>query len=285
VKSDRERPTVTLLEPGQQPRRDLRLKLTVGTEQVVELRTKLKLSSRLDGASLPQTELPTMIATIETIVTKGTPSSATVEWRILQYTAESSPKVQAAVLDAVRSSLYEMVGVIGELEINDQGVTTRSSVDPLPGSGPDVVSMVDDAQEGLANLSFALPTEPIGLGGSWRVSQPISVEGVRSDADYVLTVTALDDERVETTIRLASDAEPGVISNPKLPSGVSMNLESMKGTGAGSNTIMFNRAFPTTYKMKSKTKLKATLTAEDNVPHSMTSDVGLVIEAGNAPES
>src|SRR4028119_1331520 len=108
-------PQVELLNPGAEPRQQLRLKPAIGVKQTTVMTVKMDMEISALGRSSPAAKIPVSVMAFETKVTKIDPNgdihyeSAYTNVDITRDTGN----IPSAALDTMRSTLKSMVGMKG----------------------------------------------------------------------------------------------------------------------------------------------------------------------------
>jgi hypothetical protein len=87
-----------------------------------------------------------------------------------------------------------------------------------------------------------LPDEPIGIGGTWRVTAQHDVNEVVSDVTTTYTLKARRGDVLVVTGVIAATAKPQTVTRPE----GTIDVKSMLGTGTMRATIDLHRPAPTT---------------------------------------
>jgi hypothetical protein len=232
---------VTLLDPGAEPRRELRLLLEEGQTETATMTMHLRLELAIDGGRPENVNVPTLAVSLEFVVEEVTPEG---NFRYT-YNAADAEFVDPAVDEAQMEDVLDRVRQLhGEVEITPTGRTVAASFGDGGGSGDPVDSALEPLLGQIQNVVVPFPDEPVGAGARWDV---------RSDADFLGVVTRmrvsydleeLDEDSVTIGVRTDASADAGKVDMPGVPAGTSMMLDGFTASSYGRSTIRFDSVIP-----------------------------------------
>src|SRR5690606_24430883 len=104
--AERGRPTIELLDPGDEPRRRLRYQLVEGAEETLVMRMNLSIQTRADDIPIPEVETPPVEMTMRLrIADKRSPDQAHYTFALEAVDVEDAPGVLPEVVEAMRQRL------------------------------------------------------------------------------------------------------------------------------------------------------------------------------------
>jgi hypothetical protein len=185
---------VVVIDPGGEPRLELRLDPPVGS--VVEMTTTIDqgFSVEVDGRvqAIPATTLE-----MDLTFTVDAVDAETITYRS-QYVdvragAEPDPATAAAV-DEIRA---QFVGAESSFVMDRRGtiISQKIGVTGLPEISEEIVSQS-------TALSTPFPVEPVGLGARWDARSQLSSSGFVFNVSSIHEVVELDDDHVVTDVQL-----------------------------------------------------------------------------------
>lgn len=249
---------VELLEPGAAPRAAIRLQPTPGTTETVEMVMKLGQSMTMNGNKLPSVDAPGQKITID-ITTGEIGSNGDIQFKFQYKNIElvEDPAKPSPLAPALKQMLAPLVGASGSAVITDRGLTKKVDFEIPPGVAPQLKTMMDGMKESMQRLSSPLPEEAIGIGGKWRVTQVMTVNGMRLTQVTVHELKQVDGQRYTVGISLTQSAEPQAISPPGLPPGTKIQLDALDSQGDGTMVIHSKSAIPSESQLRltSNTKM------------------------------
>lgn len=254
-----------LLSAGDEPRTALRFALTEGSISTVSVTTDV--ASVQGEAALARTiDPPPVTQTLRYRVGKVSGDGALVAFRV------TSVAVDAAGTDlgpdqalTLTKALQAAEGITGSGHLSATGsfsdarlevpagvpAATRADVDALPGQ--------------IAQLQPVLPTEPVGVGGSWRSTDTATIAGVTVDQTTTYTVTAIEGSSVRYRSSFAATGHRQNLPSEGLAPGATLELVSSEASGEGRGTIDLTSLAQTAATHATATQV-LTLTAPSSTP-------------------
>ena len=237
-------PTVSLLAPGNEPRRPLRYAFTMRPETMV-IDMKRRMNFSLMGAS-PDVAPPTLRMTMK-IVPREISREGTLRYDGELARARVLPDGDLPPADRskLEAELGELVGTKVHGVVTARGISEEASVEiPEVASNP-ARQALEQIGQSLRNVTVPLPVEPVGPGARWQVDAVLSL-GVRLVERTTMTLASA----TRTSIHIESSTERSAPPQNldlyrNLPPGLVMRLESMKTEGRGSIKADLRRVVPT----------------------------------------
>ena len=199
-----------LLDPGAEPRTELRMALAEGTETTVAVTTDLAITQTGTGGRRQRLDSPPVTQWITYVVTDVGPDGAAVDMEVVAAFAddEGTGLDPDAVAD-LDEALAEVVGLTGTATVTDRG-----RMDDVALRAPDdltsaVAEQIDAIEAQVAAMGPPLPTEAVGVGARWEATASTSRQGATITTTTTYTVTAIADGAVsyEATIEVAADPQ------------------------------------------------------------------------------
>ena len=246
---------VKLVEPGANPRKQIRFTPKKGDKQTALMTMKMSQQMVMRGQKLPSVPTPAMQFTIDVEVTKvdsngditfsySYPNAAIVE----EEGAAASPA--KAVMEGMLKSI---IGLKGSGVITSRGFTKSSDIELPEGAAPQLTAVIDSMKDSLSKMSSPVPEEAVGVGGKWTVTQSMAANGIVVDQVSTHTIKAFNGDKVDMTVEIKQSAGKQEMKAPGLPEGAKMTLNSLESTGAGTMLLTPSELFPVSG-MKSETK-------------------------------
>jgi hypothetical protein len=116
-------PQVELLNPGVEPRQQLRLKPAIDVKETTVMTVKMDMEISASGRSSPAAKIPVSVMTFETKVTKIDPNGD-IHYEFAYTNADitgDTGNTPPAARDAMRSTLKSMVGMKGSFIMDNRG--------------------------------------------------------------------------------------------------------------------------------------------------------------------
>ncbi len=238
---------VTVLDPGVEPRRQLRYAWTEGLVEDVAMELRQGTRALVDGVWTPWVAAPAIrfavTSTVSAAVGAGT-------WEVaLLYTDISVPKGSAQLsanqLEEMESQLSSFVGTRQMLLIDDRGrVLSAETSSPADALGGLLTAGQFDAMS--KDFVSPLPIDPVGAGAQWEVST-VTPGGLGFVAQGTTTVTLgeiIDDSRIRLLSDTRMDAEPQPMTLEALPDLMDAHLDAWTSEASATQDVDLTRVNP-----------------------------------------
>lgn len=240
--------TLTLLDPGNAPRRRLQYTWRPGLKEelTMELRTFASAGSgdaQAPGIPLPPVRIVIAIDAIDV--------SADGDLHYAWHVTSADVLADAAAADQVTAGMRAEAAVVthlsGEGVTSASGVARKISIDPGSIAGDSSnEEMVEQIDQTLRNAPVPFPDQPIGPGARWqRVAQVASKEAHITQTD-TFVLSALAGNRGTLDDVLAQTAPAQVLRAPGMHSGDQARMESMLVSGSAKTHFDLARLIPRT---------------------------------------
>ncbi len=251
---------VELLNPGVEPRQQLRLKPAIDVKETTVMTLKMDMEISALGRSSPA-KSPVSVMTFETKVTKIDPNgdihyeSAYTNVDITGDTGNTPP----AVRDAMRSTLKSMVGMKGSFIMDNRGFNKGGKFILPEGADNNLKQMVRQMSKSLEQVASPLPAEAVGKGAKWRVSSSSDFSGIKVNDISTYELASWQDGVASVNVSIEQQANPQNITSPQLPPGTTLTLKSLASQGRGSTTMRLDRLIPvrSTWSVSSNSEMSA----------------------------
>jgi len=253
-------PQVELLNPGAEPRQQLRLKPAIDVKETTVTTLKMDMEISASGQSSPA-KSPAAVMTFETKVTKIDPNgdihyeSAYTNVDITGDTGNIPP----AVRDAMRSTLKNMVGMKGSFIMDNRGFNKGGSFILPQGADNNLKQMVRQMSKSLEQVASPLPAEAVGKGAKWRVSSSSDFSGIKVNDISTYELASWQDGVASVNVSIEQQGNPQNITAPQLPAGTTLTLKSLAAQGRGATTMRLDRLMPvrSTWSVSSNSEMSA----------------------------
>ncbi len=237
-------PTVRLLNPGALPRQTLRLTPREGTTGVINLTMHITATQLLDGAETPQPPSPGVLMSFATTVTEVHGERISYTFECIHGDLVEDPATPPAILDLLRGGIKMVVGLRGIGVISDRAVSLGATVTTVPGMDAALLAHATAIDQLLDQVTTPLPVEPVGVGGSWEVTNTIDQDGLTMQETIIGTLAASDGNTVEVVMDIRRHADPQPVRDPTMPPGASADLISYAFAGTGRTVLRLDRLHP-----------------------------------------
>ncbi len=239
-------PQVELLNPGVEPRQELRLKPAIDVRETTVMSVKMDMEISASGRSSPAAKIPVSVMTFETKVTKIDPNGD-IHYEFAYTNADiagDTGNMPPAVRDAMRSALKSMVGVKGSFIMDNRGFHKGGDIILPEGADNNVKQMVRQMSKSLEQLASPLPAEAVGKGAKWRVSSSSDFSGMNVNDIATYELDSWQDGVASMNVSIEQQANPQNITSPQLPAGTTLTLKSFASQGRGAATMRLDRLIP-----------------------------------------
>lgn len=231
-----ERPTVTVLDAGAEPRRQLEMALHEGDEARVTFTTDLAIEQEAGGQtqrldSPPISEV--MRLSVGTVTDAGAEVTLEVEAVSVQRSGSGLSDGDVAALER---TLRTLVGLRATGTMLPDGSYQDMAFHIPKAAVGSAVAQLGDLGSMVTALSPPLPPEPVGVGARWRVDATAAVKGIRTQTSTTFEVTALQEATVGYTSTVTTSAGAQELTTG-LPAGTTGQLVSSRQSGTGKGVI------------------------------------------------
>lgn len=239
-------PQVELLNPGVEPRQQLRLKPAINVKETTVMTVKMDMDISASGQSSAAAKIPVSVMTFETKVTKIAPNGD-IYYEFAYTNADivgDTGNTQPAALNAMRSALKNMVGVKGSFIMDNRGFNKGGDIILPEGADNNVKQMVRQMSNSIEQLASPLPAEAVGKGAKWRVSSSSDFSGINVKDIATYELASWQDGVASMNVSIEQQANPQNITSPQLPPGTTLTLKSFASQGRGAATMRLDRLIP-----------------------------------------
>jgi hypothetical protein len=221
-----------LQEAGAEPRQTLARHPTPGTRQAVTLTLGMKVAMHLGRQAVPPAPVPAIAVDVDVTTDRVDPDGVHYSFRVADVrvgdVAEASERLQKAVLEAA-VALTKLAGT-GTLGTDGTGPDFQ-----LPaGADENLTPTLDGFRDSFAQLLVTLPTEPLGVGATWRVVGDTDVSGLPAQRVTTYTLRAFEGTRARLDV---SFEEHGVVGGSAADSAAKIRARAHLAQGTGEVTV------------------------------------------------
>ena len=235
-------PKVTLLEPGAEPRRELRYTPAKGLKQTLVTTIGLEVQTKLKGTPGPAQKMPPMIMTMTAEVTDAAPEKFSYTFEVTKAEVGAAEGVPKMIADSVGKELAKISGLKGKAVVDARGFTTEASLDVPKGVPPRMRELMKNMQQSIDQLAAPLPVEAVGKGAKWKVEQTITQSGMTLQQTSFFELVSLDEGSAEVSVIVEQNADAQPLNAPGVPTGAKLNK--MIGKGKGRSKLVFGKIAP-----------------------------------------
>lgn len=242
-------PQIELLNPGAEPRQQLRLKPAINVKEAIVITLKIERGTSVNAQSSPAIKLPGAVMTFETKVTK-IDANGDIHYEFFCANADiagDTANFPATTIDAMRSALKKMVGLKGSFIMDNRSFDKGGNF--IFPEGVDSQLKQQFQQISKEQLSLPLPAEAVGKGAKWRVFSASNFTGINVNNIVTYELTGLQDGVVTLNSSIEQQANPQNLTWPQLPAGATLTLKSFVGQGGGKFIIRLDQLQPVRFIM------------------------------------
>jgi hypothetical protein len=273
---------VTLLEPGAEPRKALRLHPNPGDKQTLTMTMKMGMQIKVAGVEAPAMKVPpvkmSMDVTIMNVAADGDISYEMIMGDAGSRDAPDLTPQDAASLNAIMASFR---GASFTGLISNRGLNKGVAIKLPPGADAQTRQLMDQMKDSFIVASPPLPEEAIGLGAKWEVKMPVKSQGMTIDQTSIYQLVSMDGERLTARSTVAQHAANQKIHMPSMP-GMKLELTKMVGNGTTEATFNLTQLMPPTATVDSHAEISMGMDASAGSPiqgMDAVVDVNLRLEA------
>lgn len=193
---------VVLIDPGAEPRTELRLRLRDGAATLNTTQTQT-FTQAIDG--------DTLVDGVSQVIESVTNISVTAQDDVFQIQSivssmEAADGTDPSIVETLNAALQESVGLTTEAFINSRGLLGSSSVE----SGFENEA-IGDLLDAAGMMSNPFPKEAVGIGAVWEVNQSFELSGFEIEQVVTMTVTDIDGDIVSLAFEADQSVPAGAI--------------------------------------------------------------------------
>jgi hypothetical protein len=232
-----------LLEPGAEPRRELRFKPQAGDKQVLKTTVKMATETLIGDKPMPAFKMPAITMPMELTIT-GVAENGDISYdlTLAEPAIEEEPGSSPEMQKAMKSALAGLKGVTGSGKMSSRGASISFN---FKSSGNDAQSkqMLGHMHDSMANISLMLPDQPVGQGAKWEINQPVKSQGISITQVATYELISLEDDQLtlKSTVKQSAGRQKAQLPNM---AGAQAEVVKMSGSGSGEITANLNHAFP-----------------------------------------
>ncbi len=241
---------VELLNPGIEPRQQLRFTPAANTRQTTIMTMNMNMAATIDDQVMPAIDFPPVKMTLEAGVKQIDPNGdAHIELSYSKVEVASNTAFPANVLESIRSQLDKITGMKMSYILDSQGKAKDVNVVFPDDIDPNIKQFVQPMLNSLEQLSNSpFPQANVGVGAKWRVLSSVPPVGLPiNQIDVLYEIVSLQNNTVTLKVSTDTKGEPKAVSGvnlPGLPPGMEVNIKSMAIQSNGTLTGRLDQIMP-----------------------------------------
>ncbi len=236
--SDVERASITLEDPGAEPRQALRFQLEEGDASEAIMTMAMSTTMEADGEPLPGGDIPPIQITIRSEVTEVDDEAETITTRFSYADADivDDGTVDPQMAEAMRQGLSVLDELSGTATINSRGEPVSSEFDIPDDLDPTSRQMLEQVSQQVDTLTVPLPEEEVGVGAIWRAETTSDIGGIETVLGVTYELKELDGTRYVLAVDYEQTASSQEADFEGAPEDAVVTVEEYLVTGAGDLT-------------------------------------------------
>ena len=226
-----------LIEPGAEPRQELRLHPKAGDKQTASITLKSTVDTSMAGMPGQQVKAPTMKISYEATV-KSVADNGDIGYEVLIKDAGVPDETGALpqVVEPLKAALSGMQGLSGTGTVTSRGQSKGFDFKFPANASPTTRALVDQLKDAFVNITVSLPTEALGAGAKWERNEALKSQGATIDqtSDYELAPAEGEHMVIKSTV-----TQSAANQKVEVPAMQGMKLKLVKFTGKGTVTTTF----------------------------------------------
>lgn len=233
--SDVERASITLEDPGAEPRQALRLQLEEGDASEAIMTMAMSTTMEADGEPMPGGDIPPIQITIRSEVTEVDDEAETITTRFSYADADivDDGTVDPQTAQAMREGLSVLDQLSGTATINSRGEPVTSEFDIPDDLDPTSLQMLEQVSQQVETLTVPLPEEEVGVGAIWRAATTSDLGGIETVLVVTYELKELDGTRYVLAVDYEQTASSQEADFEGAPEDAVVTVEEYLVTGAG----------------------------------------------------
>lgn len=218
---------MTLIDPGEEPRTELRYEYTDGQPIAATMRQTQSLTQTIDGQAGPAVEYTVESDLNGEIQTDGDTFTARTTIENVRLADGADPAIE----QQLGETLSLLNGVTTVTTTDDRGQILDSSVENAEAlqAQPMLMQMVESMVE-RSNISVPLPQEPVGVGARWSSMQEINSVGMVIRQTTETELRSLDGSLAELAVTSTQEPPDSPVT---LEGGVEIEVHAWEATSEG----------------------------------------------------
>ena len=219
---------VVLLDPGAEPRTELRLMIAASCGETMTVDQTQELTQSVDGLDLPSAGA---VGTVVEMSNSATRVGDNYETRSEITASYASPGAEPSVAASLNAELERLVGITAFVTITDRGVQLP---DTYRVEGAEVLGPLQAAVETISQVQAPLPIEAVGVGARWQTTSVVDFEGAALMTVTEYQITGREGTLVDLDVSGTQTVEVGSTMTMQ---GFAVEITEWIGTTTGQTTL------------------------------------------------
>lgn len=274
-------PEVKVLTTGSGKKQALRYKVKPGSSQRMRMTMKMDMKMTMDGRAAPSMPMPPMEFVFDGKVNK-THANGNIDYTLTltEVGIKKEPTTDAAMAKAITEALAPLKGLKIDGTTDHRGANLRGDVKAAGAVPPQMKQTLDSMQQSMQQMSQPLPDEAVGVGAKWTVTQNIEQNGMKLKQVSTVELVKIRGTAIETKVTLVQSAAAQAVNMPGMPPGISAHLDSLSGTGTGTNVLDLGSIVPVAGTMAATSSVAMSMSGEGQ-NMKMEMEMGMSVKIAN----
>jgi hypothetical protein len=271
--------TLTLLEAGREPRAALRYPSEPTPPTKMSLSLRLAMKMEMPGSPVPPVTMPGLRLLLD-IASAEKDGKVRYQFTVADADLTSTDNAHPSLLAEMRKGVGSLVGASGQLMVDARGTRSDLTLALPSGIGQELGQFMNSAKLAIGQMVVPLPAEPVGPGAKWEAVEVVSQDGITVREKTYFELVALDGPRALIRTQTVQSADRQRAALPGLPDGVTAEVVSLRGSGAGEVELDLRRLVPGNMREEVETGVFFTVRqSQTERTMSLTANSGLEIQA------
>lgn len=170
---------LTLLDPGAEPRHELRYHLRPDSSETMELTLRYSAANRMQAAPERELTFPVMKLVFKIELGEALPDGRVrYDFELAQTGLSNTAGADQSLVATAGAALKKAEGLRGSATVDSRGLISEGDLDIPAGLDPGMRVMMESMRSSMEQLSSPLPAEPVGPGARWELRQVLVQGGV-----------------------------------------------------------------------------------------------------------
>jgi hypothetical protein len=225
--------SLTLLDPGQPPRRKLRYAWRIDQKETLALDLRTVASTESAGAKQPDVQFPSVHLSIAIDPQTATPNGDLhYAWRVASTSVDANADTPPEVAEGMRAEVAGVAHLAGSAVVTSCGLTREVAVESgLLGDGEPGGQMAEQVRQTLRDVAAPVPEEEVGVGARWRKLSQLDEKDARVTQTETFKLVDMGEDRGTLDDALAQTAPPQALPALGGSPGTRRRMESMLTSG------------------------------------------------------
>jgi hypothetical protein len=252
---------VKLLEPGAEPRQELRLHPAPGEKQSLALVIRIATAVQMAQMQGQSVKMPPMKMSLEATV-KDVSEEGTITYDLAmgEITVVDEPGTGSEAAEAMRAALGGIKGFSGTATVTSRGLTRSTEMKLAANADSQTRQVMEQMKDLITQIGTPFPEEAVGPGAKWEVAMPLKSQGLTIDQTSTYELVSLEEGVATVSCRISQRASNQKVQNPAMPA-MKMDMTKLTGKGTSQVKLDLGRLLPVEGTADSQTEMNMSIDA------------------------